>query len=113
MLNFFEKQNPASIMRAEMPTRFTGILTPSEFDEMVEYGFIRQIPEDNDNPFETLTERMLPKVHRGRMCDTLNTLGCFDQPTFIRLGKKWPQLESSDSSDDSTNHVNSQSNLMV
>ncbi|MBF0434661.1 MAG: hypothetical protein HQL77_04730 [Magnetococcales bacterium] len=94
MLNCLGSQTDASIKRAEMPSRFIGILTPSEFGEMVEYGFIREIPENVDNPFETLSERMTPKISRGHSCDALNALGCFDQPTFIRLGKKWPQLDT-------------------
>ncbi|HIJ82943.1 MAG: hypothetical protein HW380_2168 [Magnetococcales bacterium] len=96
MLNCLEKQPHASINRAEMPSRFIGILTPSEFSEMVEYGFIRATPENIDNPFETLTERFTPRIHRGRLCDALNTRGCYDQPTFIRLGKKLPVLESAE-----------------
>lgn len=93
MLNCLGRQTDASIKRAEMPSRFIGILTPSEFGEMVEYGFIREIPENVDNPFETLSERMMPKISRGHSCDALNALGCFNQPTFIRLGKKVPQWD--------------------
>ena len=94
MLNHLEKQTYASIPRAELPARFIGILTPSEFNEMVEFGFIRQTPDRQDNPFETLTEQLLPKINRGRHCDSLNTCGTYDLPTFMRWGKKWPQLES-------------------
>ncbi|MBF0107708.1 MAG: hypothetical protein HQL76_00840 [Magnetococcales bacterium] len=93
MSNRSEKQTCTAISRSEMPARFIGILTPAEFGEMVEYGFIRATPENQDNPFETLTEQFLPSIHRGRLCDALNNRGCFDQPTFIRLGKRWPQLE--------------------
>ncbi|MBF0605422.1 MAG: hypothetical protein HQL07_17250 [Nitrospirae bacterium] len=94
MLNHLEKQTHASIIRAELPARFIGILTPSEFDEMVEFGFIRRTPDRQDDPFETLTEQLLPKMNRGRHCDSLNTCGTYDLPTFMRRGKKWPQLES-------------------
>ncbi|MBF0145009.1 MAG: hypothetical protein HQL84_09895 [Magnetococcales bacterium] len=96
MPNRLEKQTHTQFTRSEMPSRFIGILTPAEFGEMVEYGFIRATPENLDNPFETLTEQLLPKINRGRLCDALNTRGCYDQPTFIRLGKRWPQLEKAE-----------------
>lgn len=94
MLNRSEKQTHASMTRGELPTRFIGILTPSEFSEMVEFGLIRQTHDHQGDPFETLTEQLLPKINRGRLCDSLNSCGTYDQPTFMRLGKKWSQLES-------------------
>lgn len=93
MSNRLEKQVLAKLSRAEMPSRFIGILTPSEYGEMVEYGFIRENPDNLENLCETLTERMQPRINRGRLRDALNIHGCYDQPTFLRLGKKRPPLE--------------------